>query len=101
MAKSLANSIFSLHLIQQLKVINADLEASRWELLHSRNTLRTLFDSIRASIYIVDHRYTLIAINMSRAARANDPANILVGQNCYTALYHRGEPCPAPGSRKP
>ena len=94
MAKSLANSIFSLHLIQQLKVINADLEASRWELLHSRNTLRTLFDSIPASIYIVDHRYTLIAINMSRSDRARNRPNILVGQNCYTTLYHRSEPCP-------
>ena len=94
MAKSLANSIFSLHLIQQLKVINADLEASRWELLHSRNTLRTLFDSIPASIYIVDHRYTLIAINMSRSDRTRNRPNLLVGQNCYTALYHRSEPCP-------
>jgi two-component system NtrC family sensor kinase len=95
MTKSLANSIFSMYLIQQLKVTNADLEASRWELLHSRNTLRALFDSIPASIYIVDRKYSLIAINMSRSERANNRPNLLVGKKCYEALFQRMEPCPS------
>ena len=94
MSRSLANTVFNLKLIQQLKVINADLEASRWELLHSRNTLRALFDSIPASIYIVDRRYSLIAINMSRSDRTGMRPNQLVGKKCYSALYGRGEACP-------
>ncbi len=95
MSRSLANSVFNLRLIQQLKVINADLEASRWELLHSRNTLRALFDSIPSSIYIVDRRYSLIAINMSRSDRVGLKPNQLVGKKCYSMLYQRGDPCPA------
>jgi two-component system NtrC family sensor kinase len=95
MSRSLANSVFNLRLIQQLKVINADLEASRWELLHSRNTLRTLFDSIPASIYIIDRRYTLIAINMSRSYRVGVKPNQLVGKKCYSVLFQRVDPCPA------
>ncbi len=93
MAKWLSSSIFSLHLIQQLKVINADLEANRWELLHSRNTLRALFDSIPASIYIIDRKYNLIAINVSRAARINSRPNQLVGKKCYETLFQRDDPC--------
>jgi two-component system, NtrC family, sensor kinase len=95
MSRSLANSVFNLRLIQQLKVINADLEASRWELLHSRNTLRALFDSMPASIYIIDRRYTMIAINMGRADRVGLRPNLLVGKKCYTALFQRSDPCPA------
>ncbi|NMB90543.1 MAG: GAF domain-containing protein [Chloroflexi bacterium] len=94
MSVSLANSIFTKHLIQQLKVANADLEASRWEVLNSRNTLRTLFDSIPSSIYIIDQQYTLVAINMSRAERAGSKPNQLVGKKCYEKLYQRNSPCP-------
>jgi two-component system, NtrC family, sensor kinase len=95
MSRSLANSVFNLRLIQQLKVINADLEASRWELLHSRNTLRTLFDSMPSSIYIIDRRYTLIAINLTRSDRVGIRPNQLVGKKCYSVLYQRVDPCPA------
>ncbi|HEY9077927.1 MAG TPA: ATP-binding protein [Anaerolineaceae bacterium] len=94
-ATSLANSMASMQLIEQLKIANADLEASRWELLHSRNILRALFDSIPSSIYIVDNNYTLAAINRSRANRTNQPINQLVGKKCYTALFHRLDPCPS------
>ena len=41
--------------------VATDLEASRWELLRSRNTLRALFDNIPQSIYIIDHKYNLVA----------------------------------------
>lgn len=94
MATSLANTMFTIRLIRQLKIANADLEASQWDLLHSRNTLRALFDSIPASIYIIDLKYNLVAINMSRSDRANSKPNLLVGKKCYEALYQRGDPCP-------
>lgn len=91
---SLANSIYNNQLIQQLKIANADLEASGWELLNSRNTLRALFDSIPASFYIIDRNYALVAINRSRATRAGVAPNQLVGKRCYEALYQRNDPCP-------
>ena len=91
---SLANSIYNNQLIQQLKIANADLEASSWELLNSRNTLRALFDSIPASFYIIDRNYALIAINRSRASRVGIAPNQLVGKRCYEALYQLNDPCP-------
>lgn len=92
---SLSNSIYNNQLIQQLKIANADLEASSWELLNSRNTLRALFDSIPASIYIIDRNYNLVAINLSRASRAGIAPNLLVGKKCYDALHQQTEPCPS------
>ncbi len=94
MATALANAMFNMNMFLELKVSNADLEASRWELLHSRNTLRALFDSIPASMYIIDRKYSLLAINMSRSDRANTPPNKLVGRKCYEKLYQRNDPCP-------
>jgi len=91
--KSATSFIFNNHLIQQLKIANADLEASRWELLHSRNTLRALFDNIPDSIYIVDQHYNLTAVNKSRAQRTETPPNLLVGRKCYQALFNRESPC--------
>jgi two-component system, NtrC family, sensor kinase len=93
-ATTLANAIHNTRLIQQLKVANADLEANRWELLRSRNTLRALFDSTPTSIYIVDRKYTLIAINRSRSNIAGRRPNEMVGKLCYETLYQRSEPCP-------
>ncbi|MCL4559575.1 MAG: ATP-binding protein [Chloroflexi bacterium] len=94
MAQWLANSIFNLHLIQQLKITNADLEANRWELLRSRNTLRALFDSIPASFYIIDHKHTIMAVNLSRAERSGSQPNLLVGKKCYEQFHQRVDPCP-------
>lgn len=94
LAEVIASKIYSSRLIQQLKVANAELEANRWQLLRSRNTLRALFDSIPTSIYIIDRKYSLAAINLHRARRANDPPNLLVGRQCYEALYGRADVCP-------
>jgi two-component system, NtrC family, sensor kinase len=94
MATSVANALYNTRLIQQLKVANADLEASRWQLLRSRNTLRALFDSIPASIYIVDQKYNLVALNMTRSSKANNRPSALVGKQCYEAFYDREDICP-------
>jgi two-component system NtrC family sensor kinase len=89
-----AQSIYGRQLIQQLKVANADLEASHWELLRSRNTLRALFDSMPAALYIIDRKYRLMAINLACAGRTGQPPKALVGRQCHEALYGRSEPCP-------
>jgi two-component system NtrC family sensor kinase len=93
-ATSVAHAIHNMRLIQQLKVANADLEVSHWQLLRSRNTLRALFDSIPTSIYIIDQKYMLAAINLHRANRIGSPPNQLVGKRCYEALFGRDEVCP-------
>lgn len=94
MAVSIAHSLYSSRLIHQLKIANADLEASRWQLLRSRNTLRALFDNLPTSIYIVDRKYTLLAVNLNRSQRAGQPPNVLVGRRCFEALFARADACP-------
>lgn len=94
LASTLANSLYTRRLIQQLKTANANLEANRWELINSRNTLRALFDSLPLSIYIVDRDYTLIAVNLARARRAALRPAQLIGKRCYEALFHRSDVCP-------
>lgn len=90
---ALANALRNYDTLQELKRTNADLENNRWELMNSRNTLRALFDSIPASMYIVDPDYILVAINMSRADRAKLPPAKLVGNKCYQILFGENEPC--------
>jgi two-component system NtrC family sensor kinase len=88
-----ANTLVGARLIQQLKVVNASLEVSHRELLHSRNTLRALFDSLPDAFYIVDQNYQVKAINMSCANRAGKSPRELVGRTCYRVLYGKQSPC--------
>ena len=94
-ATSFGNMIYNTRLIQQLKVANAELETNRWQLLNSRNTLRALFDSIPASIYIIDRKYQLMAVNAARANKISTQPNELVGQLCFQALAGHDSPCPS------
>lgn len=89
-----AGALTNLRQIQRLKVMNADLEAGRWELLSSRNTLRSLFDNLPAALYIIDPDYRLLAVNRARTQRNGLEPRRLVGQVCYQALFNRSEPCP-------
>jgi len=94
LAMILAKSISQQRQLNQLKIDNATLEVNQWQLLRSRNILRALFDSIPVSMYIVDKKYNLIAVNMDRAKRINIPPNELVGRRCYEALYNYDDICP-------
>jgi signal transduction histidine kinase len=76
------------------KIAIADIEANRWEIINSRNTLRAMFDSIPNSVYIIDQSYSLVAINLSRSNRIEKKPNLLVGKKCYEQLYNRIDPCP-------
>jgi PAS domain S-box-containing protein len=89
-----AHSIYKSGLLRKLNIINADLEANRWQLLNSRNTLRTLFDSLPTSIYIIDPEFRLCAVNMHRARRIGQLPSELIGQRCYEALHQRADICP-------
>ena len=71
-----------------------EMQTFQGQLLNSRDTLRALFDSSPASIYIVDPNYRLIAINMTRANLVGRAPQELVGKDCFSAIYGRDEPCP-------
>jgi two-component system NtrC family sensor kinase len=94
LAESIAHLLRNIQMTEQLKVMNAHLEASRWELVRSRNTLRSLFDNLPDSFYIIDRKYRLVAVNMARAKRANREPRNIINHLCYEALYQRKEPCP-------
>jgi signal transduction histidine kinase len=92
--KGLANAIHTAEHNRQLIVSRADLEATHWQILNSRNTLRTFFDNIPSSVYIVDRSYTIIAINSLRSERINKKPQELVGEKCYERLRGISSPCP-------
>jgi two-component system, NtrC family, sensor kinase len=94
LAESIAHLLRNIQMTEQLKVMNAHLEASRWELVRSRNTLRSLFDNLPDSFYIIDRKYRLVAVNMARANRVNCEPRSIINHLCYEALYQRSEPCP-------
>lgn len=91
--KGLANVIYTAEHNRQLIVSHADLEATRWQILNSRNTLRTFFDNIPSSVYIVDQSYTIIAVNNLRSERINKKPQELVGEKCYEKLRGNSSPC--------
>lgn len=92
-ANVFAKNLYQQNQLQQLKIDNATLEVNQWQLLRSRNILRALFDSIPMSMYIVDKKFHLIAVNMNRANRINAAPSELVGRRCYEALYHNTDIC--------
>jgi signal transduction histidine kinase len=91
---ALGFAIINTRHIQQLRIVNADVEANRWEIMRSRNILRALFDSLPSSIYIIDQTSRIVAANVSRAKRVGTHPMQLVGKKCYEALYNRNETCP-------
>lgn len=93
LAAWLAGELLHTRQVKALRSANASLETRRLELLHSRNTLRALFDSVPTSMYIVDAGYTLLAINKSRAGLAGAIPQQLVSRRCYSVLFQRNKPC--------
>jgi two-component system NtrC family sensor kinase len=92
-AQGLSNAIYAAERNRQLIVSNADLEATQWQILNSRNTLRTFFDNLPSGVYIVDRSYTIIAINSRRSERVGRKPQELVGEKCYNALCKSPGPC--------
>lgn len=92
--KELASAIHASERSRQLIVDNADLEATYWQILNSRDTLRTFFDNIPAGVYIVDRSYTILAVNSPRSERIGKKPQELVGEKCYEKLGGNSSPCP-------
>ena len=94
MFKGLANAIFAVEHNRQLIINKAELEASQWEILNSRNILRTFFDNIPSYIYVIDQSYTILIINRRRSDRVHMTPQELVGRKCYEKLFGLTAPCP-------
>lgn len=73
---------------------NANGPHAYLDLLHSRDTLRAMFDSLPISIYIINTANQVVAVNFSRASRAGEIPQKIVGQTCYESLFHRDSICP-------
>jgi PAS domain S-box-containing protein len=93
-ASKLADHLFYSKLLRESETTSDELKTSRLQLLHSRNTLRTLFDNIPESFYIVDRKYTITALNQSRANRTGQKPKDLVGRTCHEVLFGLNIPCP-------
>ena len=91
--KGLANTLHTAEHNRRLVVNNADLEASHWQVLNSRNTLRTFFDNIPSSVFIIDRSYNIIAINNHRSERIGRKPQELVGEKCFEKLRGKSAPC--------
>lgn len=100
-----AGALSSLHLAQQLKIVDADLEASHWELAETQGTLNAVFDHLPDALYAVDAQLRLTNINLARLQDLGQghPAiyssgipdrQSLLGTICYQALFQRREACP-------
>ncbi|KAF0111786.1 MAG: histidine kinase PAS domain-containing protein histidine kinase GAF domain-containing protein [Chloroflexi bacterium] len=92
-ASKLADHLFYHKMINEVESTGDELKASKLQLLHSRNTLRTLFDNIPAAFYIVDRNYKINAINQARALRAKKLPKELVGRICHEVLFGLNSPC--------
>lgn len=91
--KGLATAIHAAERNRQLTVSNADLEATYWQILNSRNTLRTFFDNIPSSVYIIDRNYRILAVNGPRSERVDSKPQELVGEKCYEKFWGISTPC--------
>jgi signal transduction histidine kinase len=91
--KGLASAILAAERNRQVMVNDANLEGTYWQILNSRNTLRTFFDNIPSGVYIVDRSYGILAINSPRSERVGKKPQELVGEKCYEKLWGNLSPC--------
>ncbi len=96
-AMTLARAIRSWNFVPPASSFTQDIKVLETLLTiqNSRNTLLTFFDSIPASVYIIDRNFFLISINLRRSGRLNKHPSVLVGKKCYQQLFNRESPCPA------
>jgi len=90
---SLANQYYTSMIFKEMRAVDEDLHVSRLQLLNSRNALRSLFDSIPDSLYMVDQNYRLKAVNLSRAKRVKKAPRDLAGKLCYEVFFGLSSPC--------
>ena len=63
------------------------------ENINDQMILKTLFDQLPLSIYIIDSEYNLLDINHNRKLRIERVYDTLIGNKCYKALFNKKQPC--------
>ena len=91
---ALADHLYHEEVMREEGISAKDAKYSKAQLLQSRNVLRSIFDSIPQSYYVVDKNYIITGINHARANRAGQTPRELYGRVCYEVLYGLKNPCP-------
>ena len=92
-AIQVADILCMTHLSKELKAVNFELEASRWDLKESNSILRALSDNLPTSFYVINPDFRLVAVNRSRAQRTDQSTRSMIGQLCYKAFFDRRKSC--------
>jgi two-component system NtrC family sensor kinase len=61
--------------------------------LEGRNRLQAVIDGIPHSIYTVNEKWELVAINQNKADELDTVSESLVGKVCYQTFFQRNSPC--------
>ena len=90
---ALGDNLYYKEVLHEVSASAADASFSKAQILQSRNILRSVFDSIPQSYYIIDKDYIITGINHARADRALQTPRELYGRVCYQVLYGLKMPC--------
>jgi two-component system NtrC family sensor kinase len=71
-------------------------ESNMVKLLESERFLRTIIDSIKDQIMVVDKDYRIKEVNESLVKRLGNPKHEIVGKYCHRFLHNLDEPCNLP-----
>ena len=90
---ALAGQLHTTSVLAELQVKDADLQVNRIQLLKSRNILRSIFDNLPDSLFVIDPDYIIRAVNKTKADRVGIQPKELVGKRCYEVFYDLDKPC--------
>ncbi len=91
---TMGDALYYGEVLREATVSVEEASFTKAQLLQSRNVLRSIFDSIPQSYYIIDKEYVITGINHARAERASQTPRDLFGRVCYQVLYGLKMPCP-------
>lgn len=92
-ANSVAGAIENARLFGELNKAYQGLARTQSQILESRNTLRTVFDGIDDSIYILGEDLRIKALNRSAADEMGLEPRLGIGKYCYEVLDQADQPC--------
>ena len=92
-ANSVAGAIENARLFGELNKAYQGLARTQSQIIESRNTLRTVFDGIDDSIYILGEDLSIKALNRSAAAEMGVEPRFGIGKYCYEVMDQADKPC--------
>ncbi|MCD6292422.1 MAG: PAS domain-containing protein, partial [Deltaproteobacteria bacterium] len=79
---------------RQLENFTQVLEKQNQKINESRQRYRRSLDALESGLYLIDDKYSILAINRSEAAYFGVTPKELVGKKCYQVFRQRTSPCP-------